>query len=244
MVKTQDKNGLMKMAELMAATGVSKQTIHFYLREGLLSPPVKTSRNMAYYDDRHVDEIRLIRELKERRYYPLSVIKMIMDSRRSGRDLGEADHLDALDQLFKSGTDAGVGMSRDSFGEETGLSAAVIDRLLQIGLLVSIPVFDKDSEIFSSYDVALGRSLRRLLDMGLKVDDLAVFVEYLNLMRWESRLAHDRIIDNPRQPHPSLDEILRALSQVRQLLGQKAYREFITEHCHHDLTDERGEGDD
>lgn len=236
----------MKMAELIAATGVSKQTIHFYLREGLLSPPVKTSRNMAYYDDRHVDEIHLIRELKEKRYYPLSVIKMIMDSRRSGRDLGEADHLDALDQLFKGGdgTSAGAGISRDRFIEETGLSSLVIDHLVNTGLLVSIPVFDKNSEVFSSYDIALGRSLSRVLDLGLTVDDLTVFTEYLNLMRRESWLAHDRIIDNPQQPHPPLDEILRALSQVRQLLGQKAYREFITEHRHHDLAIERGEDHD
>jgi len=245
-MKTTHDNGLMKMAELVAATGVSKQTIHFYLREGLLSPPVQTSRNMAYYDDRHIAEIRMIKELKEKRYYPLAVIKMIMESRRSGRDLDQADHLEALDKLFinEGGADAGVGVSRDRFNEETGLKDSVIDRLLQAGLLVSAPIFDKNSEIFNSYDVALGRSLKRILDLGFALDDLLLFKDYLGLMRRETHLAHDRIIDGQQQPHPPMTEIIEALNQVRRLLGQKAYREFIIEHRHDGPAGERGKNDD
>lgn len=240
------ENGLMKMAELVAATGVSKQTIHFYLREGLISPPVQTSRNMAYYDDRHIAEIRMIKELKEKRYYPLAVIKMIMEGKRSGKDMDNADHLEAFDKLFngEDREDAGAGVSRDRFIAETGLSAPVIDRLVEAGLLVSVPVFDKNSQLFSSYDLALGRSLDRILDLGFAVDDLLLFQDYLSLMRRETHLAHDRIIDGRQQPHPPMTEMLEALNQVRRLLGQKAYREFITEHRHHNREEERGDIDD
>lgn len=42
------KPGL-RMKELMEATGLPKSTILFYLEQGLLPKPVKTSRNMAYY---------------------------------------------------------------------------------------------------------------------------------------------------------------------------------------------------
>ena len=43
-----DENGLLRMRELAAASGVSAGTIKHYLREGLLPEPVRTSRKMAY----------------------------------------------------------------------------------------------------------------------------------------------------------------------------------------------------
>ena len=41
----------MRIAELSQKTGVPVPTIKYYLREGLLPEPVKTSRNMAYYPE-------------------------------------------------------------------------------------------------------------------------------------------------------------------------------------------------
>ena len=41
--------GLLKMSELVEASGVPAATIKHYLREGLLPEPIKTSRNMAWY---------------------------------------------------------------------------------------------------------------------------------------------------------------------------------------------------
>src|ERR1700716_801088 len=44
----------MRMAELSAESGVPVATIKYYLREGLLPPGERTSRNQARYDDVHV----------------------------------------------------------------------------------------------------------------------------------------------------------------------------------------------
>jgi DNA-binding transcriptional MerR regulator len=74
-----ERNGMLKMAELAEASGVSAGTIKHYLREGLLPEPVKTSRNMAWYPPEFVDRIQLIKELQERRFMPLKAIKGILD---------------------------------------------------------------------------------------------------------------------------------------------------------------------
>ena len=66
------------MGALAEASGVSAATIKHYLREGLLPPPVKTSRNMAWYTPDYVDRIKLIKRLQEERYLPLKVIKRIL----------------------------------------------------------------------------------------------------------------------------------------------------------------------
>ena len=78
-MSTTERNGMLKMAELAEASGVSAGTIKHYLREGLLPEPVKTSRNMAWYPPDFVERIQLIKDLQERRFMPLKAIKGILD---------------------------------------------------------------------------------------------------------------------------------------------------------------------
>ena len=91
-MSTVERNGMLKMAELAEASGVSAGTIKHYLREGLLPEPVKTSRNMAWYPPEFVERIQLIKELQERRFMPLKAIKGLLDledgpTRVSGAEL-------------------------------------------------------------------------------------------------------------------------------------------------------------
>lgn len=53
----------MKMAELSSRSGVPVPTIHYYLREGLLTPGRLTSPNQADYGEEHVRRLRLVRAL-------------------------------------------------------------------------------------------------------------------------------------------------------------------------------------
>ena len=50
MASTMIAQNLMKISKLSEITGVARDAIHFYVREGLLPAPVKTKKNMAYYD--------------------------------------------------------------------------------------------------------------------------------------------------------------------------------------------------
>ena len=43
----ENESPMLKMKEIMDATGVTKATILHYVKEGLLPEPVKTGRNMA-----------------------------------------------------------------------------------------------------------------------------------------------------------------------------------------------------
>jgi DNA-binding transcriptional MerR regulator/tetratricopeptide (TPR) repeat protein len=70
----------MRMAELCTRSGVARETIHFYLREGLLPRPRKGGRTVAYYDEQHLERLRTIRRLREEKYLPLAVIRRLLDS--------------------------------------------------------------------------------------------------------------------------------------------------------------------
>jgi DNA-binding transcriptional MerR regulator len=65
----------LKMKDLEARTGLTRQAIHFYLREGLLPEPERPKRNVAHYSEEHVDRIKLIKRLQEEKFLPLGVIK-------------------------------------------------------------------------------------------------------------------------------------------------------------------------
>jgi len=127
-----NQNGLLKMKELVEASGVSAGTIKHYLREGLLPEPVKTSRNMAYYPPEFVERIKLIKQLQEERFMPLKHIKAVLDD-----DPDRARAMIEIEDRI---------LERALAGEQTRVSAAelrkrynvpqeVLDRLAELEIL-------------------------------------------------------------------------------------------------------------
>jgi DNA-binding transcriptional MerR regulator len=70
---------LLKIGELAERSGVPIATLKFYLREGLIAPVRKSGRTMAWYHPSTVGRIRSIRELQERQFLPLDVIRQTID---------------------------------------------------------------------------------------------------------------------------------------------------------------------
>jgi DNA-binding transcriptional MerR regulator len=68
----------MKMKDLERAAGVGRETIRFYIREGLLPEPHRPSRNVAWYDVSFVERLALIKELQQKRFLPLHVIRSML----------------------------------------------------------------------------------------------------------------------------------------------------------------------
>ncbi|MCU1494530.1 MAG: hypothetical protein JWO62_2294 [Acidimicrobiaceae bacterium] len=66
------------MSELVERTGVPAATVRYYLVEGLLPPPIKAAANRFLYDERHVEVVRLVRLLRERRGLSLETIGRVL----------------------------------------------------------------------------------------------------------------------------------------------------------------------
>ena len=76
--KAPDLDGLLKVSQVSRATGVSTSAINYYVRIGLLPPPVKTHKNMAYYDPSYIQMINYIKRLQLQKHLPLDRIKEVM----------------------------------------------------------------------------------------------------------------------------------------------------------------------
>ena len=68
----------MKISELAERSGLTVQTIKYYIREGLLTRGTATAATQADYDEGHLDRLRLIRALREVAELPVAAIRPIV----------------------------------------------------------------------------------------------------------------------------------------------------------------------
>lgn len=88
----------MKMRELESRTGVNRETIRVYFREGLLPEPRRPARNVADYDEDHVRAILAVRRLQREAGMTLPQINATLNGDSAGLSLGASAfaHLEEL----------------------------------------------------------------------------------------------------------------------------------------------------
>ena len=168
--------GLMKMSELVDASGVPAATIKHYLREGLLPEPIKTSRNMAWYRPETVERIALIRRLQEERFMPLKAIRAVLDE--------DSDQAVALLEVEDSILERALSGERTRTAPAEvrrayGVPAEVLDRLAEIGILTP------NSRGYSPEDVRIIEAISRFRAGGY--DEQTGFTVY-DTLRYRSTL--------------------------------------------------------
>jgi DNA-binding transcriptional MerR regulator len=131
-----------RMKDLCAQTGLQRQAVHFYIQQGLLPEGEKTGRNMAYYNQAHVERLRLIRRLQEEHFLPLKAIRAVLDAYEDDAawSPGQRQFIEAVKQRLAASLGPGptdrtplpvapllarLGLSRQDFDEmcDTGLIA-------------------------------------------------------------------------------------------------------------------------
>lgn len=88
----------MKMRELEQRTGVRREMIHFYFRNGLLPDAARPKANVADYGEEHVRSILAIRRLQSDQRLSIDEIKKALNGHSAtvSRDAGALRHLDEL----------------------------------------------------------------------------------------------------------------------------------------------------
>lgn len=165
-----------KISELERITGVPQSTIRYYVKEGLLPQPTKVNKSMSYYDESCVDRIALVRELQEKRYYPLSVIKNIISRINNGISLPSLLSLE--DAIFRPRTEGQQRlMSRQEFVAATGIDKSLLDTAERLKILV--PYNRGAAKPYNQEDVLFAKSLMRgSKELGIDIRDMTFYIEY------------------------------------------------------------------
>ncbi len=135
-MSTVATDGLLKMRELAERSGVSAATIKYYLREGVLGSEdgvIRTSRNMAWYPPEFVERIQLVKRLQEERYWPLRLIREVMQS--SPEEVARV--IEVEDRILQRAVEANEStrLSRRVARETYDVPQDALDRLEEIGVL-------------------------------------------------------------------------------------------------------------
>ncbi len=160
-----DTQGLLKIGELAKRAGVNRGTIQHYLREGLLPKPVKTHRNMAFYEAACVDRIRLIKDLQKQRFLPLHVIRRIVSGRNGGAGAKAAA---AVQQAALSSLSVDVPettITLEAASRTFDLPQALIQKLEKLGFLTSVK--REGERVFAGPDVEVLAAVGQLKRLGI-----------------------------------------------------------------------------
>lgn len=220
------RKGLYKISDVSRETGVPVGTIKFYMREGLLpGPTLKTGRNMAYYDRTFIDRIRCIRELQQKRFLPLDVIKAIMDGDTDVISPAEIATLLSLEGTFYEAVQYGpdpLPVLRSDVSERFGLDDVSLQFCIDLGILR--PKMRGQVEQFEGDDILVLESLAAMQAAGFDEGlipiktALPVYIEALDgLARQELRLF-TRVVSGKVEKARAAELALAGVRTVEQFI--------------------------
>jgi DNA-binding transcriptional MerR regulator len=160
---------ILKIRDLVERTGVSRETVHYYIREGLLPKPRKRGRNIADYDDSYVERIRMIKELQDNYFLPLAVIKNILKYRKRSPE-GQSflslrrEYFRPVDQLLP-----GEISGEEAFRKATGLGRKWLIKMEEWGIIS--PELRDGEKVYSQDDITLGKLVVQMDEIGIGVKD-------------------------------------------------------------------------
>ena len=171
------------MKELEARSGVGREAIRFYIREGMLPEPERPKRNVAFYSEEHVRRLQTIRKLREERFLPLSVIKSLITSSEFDA-LAAREALPGLEHLLPALV-YGVAAADSPLDEVAATHGFEIRELEELHAIGAVEIRDSDGRKWlDSRDVAIVKIYAEMRaagftpERGYQVEDLKRYVEF------------------------------------------------------------------
>lgn len=214
--------GLLKMAELAEASGVSAGTIKHYLREGLLDggdeTVIRTSRNMAWYPPAFVERIKLIKRLQEDRFLPLARIRELI-AEDPERALALVDLEDRILERAVAHGEQGARVGAAEVRRRYDLPREVLERLTEIGVLTP------NSRGYDADDLSIIDAMSRFRAggydeaLGFTVFETLRYKEALEpLVQGEVRALLDKLAGEV-DPERATEIIAAGAAPLRELIG-------------------------
>ena len=225
----KEKPGGLRIGQLSELTGVSRDTIKFYLKEGLIPRPIKTGKTMSYYDPSCVDRIALIKKMQREQFLPLLVIKDVLE------DEGSAMEELALAEAFmgmSAFSDPVTGVSIEEIQQKTGYSVRDIEKVERAGMIG--PRRDEPGREYTSIDLQILSLIHRREKAGFSLDySLLMMGIYRDAIRTIVRegtqlfATRARIDDKSDTMTQNVSEGERALAEFMPLIRTKLKQDYF-----------------
>ena len=209
----------MKIGELVKQTQVSKETIHYYVREGLLPRPRKLAKNVAEYEASCVERIRLIKELQDHCFLPLSMIKRILKFEKGSPEREwflqlHTDYFRPVDKLLPAEI-----AGEEQFRKITGLGRRWLAKMEEWRIIT--PEMRNGEKTYSQDDLTLGKVLVDMDKMGLGPKDgfdPEALKFYRDMFREIVVMSHRYYLQGGLEKLSSAERSMRSV-QSRDIMG-------------------------
>jgi len=214
----------MRMRDLEKASGVGRETIRYYIREGLLPEPDKASRNSARYSDVHVQRLKAIKRLQEERFLPLAVIRTLLEADDGDRWL-MPEAFPMLDALLAQRLDD-AGPARVALAD-LALADHAPEHLADLMIDVA------DDGTITARDAAILRTVQQLDDIGFTPElgfDGGQMRLYHVLIDWLTGQEIRHFLEHTAGhvgEAKALDMAEQGISLINDLLGQLRTRALL-----------------
>lgn len=219
----------MKISELSAHAKIPVTTIRYYLRQGLLPPPLKTAKTMAYYTPDHLKRLGEIQRMKEEKHISLEAIKEILaDGEDEDRTLVKEKFVPKYTQTREEIIQATVKLFREKGYD--GVTIGDIASAAKVGKSTFYQYFKNKEEIFwACIDAVFEDIGRDISDLQMETDGLkrlwirgrhfnpyaGNFIELLSLARGKSQFfGKDFQEKAERAFHNFIEPIQREMGRI------------------------------
>lgn len=216
-----------RMKDLCEATGLDRQTIHFYIQQGLVPEGHKTGRNMAYYGPEHLERILLVRRLQHERFLPLKAIRAVLDGQDEQFTPEQRSLLLDVKKILGGSLGASSAppetVDATELCKEHGMTCDELDEMVSIGLLTTVQrggrtlINRDDAWMIEHWGQIRRAGLTR--ELGFAVADMAIYEDLVAaLFARETDLLVPRLAHLP--PERVAELVERALPIVNDFLAR------------------------
>ncbi len=205
------------MRELEKLTSMSRATINFYIKEGLLPKPHKSAKNMAYYDEDFIDKLKLIEKMRESDFTLNQIKKLIQFDSHTINNFS-MQILESVNKLLPyDNQDDTINIQQL---KEIGFNSKEIENLINLKIIIPI---HSDNSLFPGYSITICRFVKYYMDLGIplsivkdiltKLHELAdieknVFINYIRTP----------MIENNISPEEQKKEVQKCIENINSLL--------------------------
>ena len=191
---------MIPMRELEKLTNMTRATINFYIKEGILPLPQKSAKNMAYYDEEFIEKLKFIEKMKDADFTLNQIKKLVNYDTNTVNGFG-LQILESVNKLLPYGIDQNpVSISQI---KGIGFSDEHINDLINLRIIIST---DEGNTMFPAYSMTVCKFLKYFIDIGVpltvakdmlvKLKELAdieknAFINYIRSPMLDSHLSQE-----------------------------------------------------
>lgn len=205
------------MRELEKLTNMTRATINFYIKEGLLPAPQKSAKNMAYYDEEFIEKLKVIEKMRNADF-TLNQIKRLVNYDTNTINGFGLQILESVNKLLPYGVDQNlVSISQI---KEIGFSDENINELIDLRIIIST---DKSNTMFPAYSMTVCRFVKYFIDLGVPLTvakDIVTKLKELADIEKNAFINYIRspMLDSNLSPEAQKQEVEKCVENINGLL--------------------------